>query len=472
MKQVYEQLLKSIPDYKEFLTVDEMEASSQELARKYPDCVTLFPFGTTRDGSTLNCLKIGDGSHTALMFGCPHPNEPIGTMMLEYFTKQLAENEELRKELDYTWYVVKVWDMDGLRLNEKWLKGPYTLYNYSRNFFRPAGHQQVDWTFPIDYKELHFHDTIPESEAMMRLIDEIRPQFIYSLHNAGFGGVYWYLSWQTPEIYEAMREATVKQNIPMHLGEPEAPFCVEWAPAVYQALDIKAEYDYMEKYGNSDMKEAVKWGTCSAAYASDVCQAFTLLTEEPYFYDKRITDMSPSDMPRKDAVLKKLEWEEESNRFIKDTLALTQKYMDEKNPFLLALQAFTTSDSAEATKKMVQENPEYNVTATVAEKFDNLLVSKFYKLLSYGMLIRANEWELERMAQKNDNNSAKADALKTAAQTAAAEHEKLAEKLEEEIDYEVVPIQKLVSIQLECGIIVAEYLKHQNVPEIKTSDVS
>lgn len=106
-------------------------------------------------------------------------------MMLEYFTRALAENKALRDELDYTWYIVKAWDYDGLMLNEKWLKGPYTLYNYSRNFFRPAGFKQVDWTFPIDYKDLHFHEPIPETQAMMKLIDEIRPEFIYSLHNAG-----------------------------------------------------------------------------------------------------------------------------------------------------------------------------------------------------------------------------------------------------------------------------------------------
>ena len=39
----------------------------------------------------------------------PHPNEPIGAMMLEYFTRELAENKELREKLDYTWYIVKSW---------------------------------------------------------------------------------------------------------------------------------------------------------------------------------------------------------------------------------------------------------------------------------------------------------------------------------------------------------------------------
>ena len=178
MKKIYQKLLEGIPDYKEFLTVEEMNSSSKKLAEEHPESVSIFEIGQTRDGIELYCLKIGSGSHTALMFGCPHPNEPIGTMMLEYFSKRLAEDEELRKELDYTWDIVKAWDADGLRLNEKWLKGPYTLYNYSRNFFRPAGFRQVDWTFPIDYKELHFHNTLPETTAMMHLIDKIRPEFL------------------------------------------------------------------------------------------------------------------------------------------------------------------------------------------------------------------------------------------------------------------------------------------------------
>lgn len=379
--------------------------------------------------------------------------------MLEYFSKRLAEDEELRKELDYTWYIVKAWDADGLRLNEKWLKGPYTLYNYSRNFFRPAGFRQVDWTFPIDYKELHFHNTLPETTAMMHLIDEIRPEFIYSLHNAGFGGVYWYLSRKTPEIYEEMREAANRQDVPLNLGEPEAPYCVEWAPAVYQSLGIRQDYDYMEQYGNVDMKEAIKCGTCSADYGKDVCGAFTLLTELPYFYDKRIKDMSPSDILRKDAVLEKLEWNEKSNRFIRETLDISRRYMEEENPFLLALCAFTEDDSGEATKRMVEENPEYHKTATIAEKFDNGLVSKFYKLLSYGMLIRANEYELEKMQGKGEEEQEKAAALKKAFEIAEKEHRELAEYLEQEIDYLVVPIRKLVSIQLECGLLMAEYLK-------------
>lgn len=459
MKKIFDDVINNIPEYKEFLTVEEMDASSKKLAEEFPEIVELFEMGRTRNNHPLYCLKIGNGSNNALMFGCPHPNEPIGAMMLEYFTRELAENKDLRDELDYTWYIVKSWDADGTKLNENWFKGPFTLYNYARNFFRPAGHQQVDWTFPIDYKNLHFHDTIPETKAMMDLIDKIKPKFIYSLHNAGFGGVYWYISRETREIYDDMRNAAKKQGIPLNLGEPEAPYCVAFSPAIYQDLGIRQNYDYLEKYGISNPESVIKVGTCSADYAKEVCGAFTLLTELPYFYDKRINDLSPSDITRKDAVLKSMEFSQEADIFIKETLNSGIQYMDKKNPFRLALEAFTDNDeSNEATKKMVNENPDFAKIATVAEKFDNLLISKFYKMLSYGLLVRANEIELLKMEKDNEDDSEKKLILQKAFNNAEERLKELSELLEKEIDYEVVPIKKLVSIQLECGLLVADYL--------------
>ena len=459
MNPIFTELLNNIPDYKTFLTLEELDASSRALAEKYPDVVSIFEMGRTKDDYPLLCLKIGNGSKNALMFGCPHPNEPIGTMMLEYFTRALAENKALRDELDYTWYIVKAWDYDGLMLNEKWLKGPYTLYNYSRNFFRPAGFKQVDWTFPIDYKELHFHSPIPETQAMMKLIDEIRPEFIYSLHNAGFGGVYWYETAATPEIWDDLHAAPLSQDVPMNLGEPEAPYCQLLAPAIYKELSITDEYDYLEKYGTKNIGQAIKVGSCSADYANRRWGSFTMLTEEPYFFDRRINDLSPAGITRGEAALEGLDWGAQANRFLSGELNKTIQYMDAENPFRLALEAFTVNRSEEATRNMIASNPDFAKPATVAEKFDNLLVKKFYKLLQYGMLIRANELELERMRAAGEVNPQKEAALTAAVAAATQEHKKLADYLEEAIDYEVVPIRKLVYIQLCCGLHMAEYLK-------------
>jgi hypothetical protein len=461
MKKVFETVLQNIPDYKEFLTLNELDESSRKLVWTYPDVVSLFEIGKSRAGHPLLCLKIGSGSKNALMFGCPHPNEPIGTMTLEYFTKQLASNDALREELDYTWYVVKAWDADGLVLNEGWLKGPYTIYNYSRHFFRPAGHKQVDWTFPIDYKDLHFHDPIPETQAMMRLIDEIKPHFIYSLHNAGFGGAYWYISAPVDPLYDDMRAAAGRVGVPLNLGEPEAPYCKALSPAIYESLGIEQEYDYLEQYGATGIPEIIKVGTCSESYARERHGSFTLLTELPYFYDARIMDLSEGTMPRRDAVTAQLDQSEECNAFIRALMDKTREWVDAENPFLLALDAFTVSRGEESTRRMIAENPDFAKTATVAEEFDNLLISQFYKSLSYGMVARMNEHELLQMRESGEHNPEKEAALGEALALAQKAHKDLTDQLERDIHYDVVPIQKLVSIQLECGLLVSDYLRNK-----------
>ena len=457
---LFEKLLEEIPSYEHFLTAEELDENSRKLAEKYPDAVSLSVIGKSRAGKDLLCLKIGDEPKTALMFGLPHPNEPIGTMMLEYLTERLAADEELRHAFGYTLYAVKAWDYDGYERNEGWIKGPYTLTNYSRNFYRPIGKQQVDWTFPVDYKELHFHDVMPEAEAMMKLIDAIRPDFIYSLHNAGFGGVYWYLTKDLDKnLYESLYEAPRKQEIPIHFGEPESPALQVFYPAVFESGGICQEYDYLEKYGVKDIASEIDCGTCSDEYAHQLCGSITFLTEMPYFYDARIADRSESDITRGEAIKTRIAWTKESNRKLKEALALSEDCLGNDNPFRDSVVCFMKTGSDEAELRMADEDPAYQNKATVAEKFDSIQCSKFYRLLSYGMLVRANELALSRLTEATPENGIRRAKLQKGLARSAELHAALSEELEEEMQYSVIPIRKLVNVQLECGLKVAEYLK-------------
>lgn len=461
MKKIYSDLVARVPEYKEFHTVDKLDTNSKNLAEKFPNIVELFELGKSRDNHSIYCLKIGNGRNNGLMFGCPHPNEPVGTMMLEYFTEELAKNKQLRETLDYTWYIVKCWDVDGTKLNEKWFKGPFTLYNYSRNFFRPASNQQVDWTFPIDYKNLHFHDILPETKAMMTLIDQIKPIFIYSLHNSGFGGAYWYITDEAEEVYDDLRNAAIKQGVPLSLGEAESPECEAYDRAIYKNLGLKAIYDHMEKYGETHPEKYIKNGTMSSDYAKTHYNSFTLLTEIPYFSSKDTSDLSESAITRKDVVLKKIAANTVIDSFINKTLANIDSYIREDNPFKLALDSFIGDDNSnKILRKMIEDNPDFLRKATESERFDNLFISKFYKMLSVGLLVRAIEVELEKIKNTEEINTAKAKSLKSNFNSSLDKLKKLNGELEKNIDYKVVPIKKLVSIQLECGLIMAEFLKN------------
>ncbi|MGC9086324.1 MAG: M14 family zinc carboxypeptidase, partial [Thermoproteota archaeon] len=133
MPDILGEVIEHVPSYNAFMTVEELDESAVKLAEKYPDVVKLLDIGTTREGDKIYALRIGKGKNKALLFGCPHPNEPVGTLVLEYLSWELAKNDKLREVFDYTWYIVKVADKEGLRLNSGWLKGPFTPLNYAKN---------------------------------------------------------------------------------------------------------------------------------------------------------------------------------------------------------------------------------------------------------------------------------------------------------------------------------------------------
>ncbi len=76
----------------------------------------------------------------------------------------------------------------------------------------------------------------------------------------------------------------------------------------------------------------------------------------------------------------------------------------------------------------------------------------FYQLLNWGLMVRSVEFELER---KDDPAIAKVkeETEEILKREAAA--------LERELDYEVIPIKKLVGVQLESGLAVLERLSRQ-----------
>lgn len=455
----FQSIITNVPDYKAFLTVDELDASARKLANEFPEAVTVFEAGRSRMGHSILCMKIGNGPKNALCVACPHPNEPIGAMTLEYFSLILAENDDLREELGYTWYMIKCIDPDGVRLNEKWFKGPFNVYNYIKNYYRPIGFEQVEWTFPIDYKELNFHNPLPETEALMALIQELKPAFLYSLHNAGFGGAYWYLTHDLPELYDDLRNSALKQGIPLNLGEPEEPFITKFSPAVFKNMTIGEAYDFIEKF--SGEKPNINNGTSCSDYASSITDCVTLLPELPYFFDSRIEDLRNSEISRKEAILQNIKQSMDHFSRLDQLLAEVRPYISEQNPFVkLAEEAIQhIKEGSEAKIKWAESNPEFEKTASVAEVFDNLQAAKFYNGLYLGLTVRTLEFEIERQKRQGNRDDRAIKILVETFEKGEKILKEYCECLERELNYSVIPIQKLVRVQLESGLIVADYIR-------------
>jgi hypothetical protein len=444
-------ILNDIPDYQVFLTVDELKASTHQLANRYPNAVEVLPIGHSRQGDPIEAIKIGDGPRQALLFAMPHPDEPIGSMMLEYLSLRLAEDDVLRESLGYTWYLVKCIDPDGTRLNEGWFKGPFSIENLARHYYRPPAYQQVAWTFPIDYKTLHFHDPMPETQALMALIERVRPDFMYSLHNSGFGGVYFYIWEEAPPLYEPFHKLVESQGLPLHLGESERPYEIEYASAIYKDSSIAAEYDYLEEQTDTDPAEIITGGTLSFEYARAFCDPFTLICEMPYFYHPAIDDTSASDMVRRDAILQAIAESREDVNFLKGLYDAVKGELTVPSPFRDVIEETLGTALAElaAEESWARTDPKTAEMATVAEKFDSLVIRRSDRLFGLSMFVRLLDAQIAVTGESPSLSSAR-EAAKAAFEARSAD-------LEAELDYTVVPIQKLVRVQLGSALLTADY---------------
>ena len=453
----FEHLLNNIPDYKEFLTVDEMDASSHKLAEDYPDLVEIWEAGKSRGGHPIYVLKIGNGSKNAFMFGCPHPNEPMGCMMLEYFSRYLCEHDDFREEFDYTWYLIKSIDVDGTILNQGWFKGPFTLYNYAKNFYRPIGSEQPEWTFPFEYKKYKWDTPLPETKVLMDIIDDKKPTFMYSLHNAGFGGAYWYLTKEAPEIYDKLYKAAEKNRVPLHLGEPEAPFIPSFSKAIYKMLTMADEYDFAEQYGQGDPVEMMFAGDSSDAYAKKY-GTFCLVAELPYFYSPKIEDTSELPFTRLEAVERGLN---EGQKIYDEMAECFEKFRALCGPDNVFVKIVGRSlddrkKDYETQLNFARQNEDNKKPCKVSEEFDNAIVTKFYQMLSWGSLIRGAKYELEHR-----KGTPEEEMLTSVIEEMEEKLLTLSKEVEEKTQYSVVDIKRLVGVQLESGMIVADYLKNQ-----------
>ncbi len=447
-------ILNDVPDYQVFLTVDELKNSTRQLANRHPEIVEILPIGKSRQGEIIDAIKIGHGPKVALLFAMPHPNEPIGSMMLEFFSQQLAEDEGLCESLGYTWYLVKCIDPDGTRLNEGWFRGPFTLENYARHYYRPPAYQQVAWTFPIDYKTLHFDAPIPETQALMGIIEQVKPDFMYSLHNSDFGGVYYFLWEAAPPLYDHFHNLVESQGLPLHMGESERPYEEQYASAIYRDSSITEEYDYLDKHTDTDPAEIITGGTLSFEYARRFCDPFTLICEMPYFYHAAINDASPSDMLRRDALLQAITESRESVEVLAELYDAVKGELTVSSLFRDAVEEHLRASPQEIAveEEWVRTNPKTEGMATVAEKFDNVIIQKYYRLTMLGMFLR--------MLQTQISKTGATPVLISAQETTKDAFDKRAAALEAEIDYTVIPIQKLVRVQLGSGLLAAHYTAH------------
>jgi hypothetical protein len=430
-------LLARVPDFREFLTLEELRASSQGLVDEFPGVARLETVGASAEGRPIELLTIGRGARPALLLGVPHPNEPIGTLTLEFLCRLLCEDPELRARLDATVHVIKVADPDGLVLNQGWFKGAFSPLRYALEYYRPPHREQVEWSFPVEYKTLRFATPSPETACVMRVMERVRPRFFYSLHNAGFCGVYFYVSHERPALFTALHDLVASQGLPLHRGEPEVPYLRTLAPAVYALFGIDETYEFMARALGEDPAPLIEAGTSSDDWLRGVSDAFSLVCELPYYTAPGLEDTGPAGTSRRAAVLAGLARAGTLHAECTRAFGAFRGRAPEHR-----LTRSVTTYLAKTPKRLAAERahaqrPDYAREATRAEALDATTCKAFYHLLYLGEVSRLAEMVGERRL-----------AGELRARLAA-----LVGEIERESALRVLPLRPLVAVQAGAGLL-------------------
>jgi len=383
-------LLAGMAPVEAFPTVDEMAAFTRRLAVEHPDRVSVREIGHSRAGDPIQLLSIAvpGARGRALVIGQPHPNEPIGMATIVAMVEGLLRHPALLEQYAVDWHFVPVADPDGTRLNEGWFAGPFTREHYARSFFRPAGDQQVEWTFPFRSGEFEVAKPMPETRALMAAIDEIRPTALASLHNGELGGGYFYVQEGAARDYcERLGELCLAHGIPLHLGDPETPFSELLAPAVFTVPTARQIHDYVVGVGGDPA--SLVTGANSAEYAEQYGELHGIAIELPYWRDARSDDTTPHPSGRslREVVLEGLDLQQEMDARLADLL---RRGAVQPSPFNEALVGFLgMGDYLEVQRQEAANNPDGDHPATVAEVFSVMDNVHMFRLRLGGMLLRA-----------------------------------------------------------------------------------
>nr|WP_239157995.1 M14 family zinc carboxypeptidase [Streptomyces sp. SID13726] len=196
-----------------------MERRARTLARAAPGRLRLRQAGESRAGRPLWLLSAGHGERQILTVAGAHANEPVGGASALRLAALFARRPGLLEQLGCTWHFLLCLDPDGARLAHGWQpeEPAPSLTECHRFFYRPAFARQPE-SLPAPPGA-----PLPESAALLRLLDELRPVAQFTLHGIEFGGAFMMMTREVPGAARAFRETAAQLRVPVDLHPVDGP---------------------------------------------------------------------------------------------------------------------------------------------------------------------------------------------------------------------------------------------------------
>ena len=388
----YDDVVSSLPEATALPSVDRIEAATDRLLAASPR-VTAGRCGVSRAGRPLRCLEVGGGPLRAVVVGLPQPGGGIGSLALEHLIALLAATD-LSERLGFRFSIVRVGDPDGARLNEPWFERPSDLTGHVLGAYRPAAGDDPEWSYPVSYQRYAFRRPLPETAAIMAVIDREPTDCFMALHDSSFCGVRFSLSDDDEILRGDLLAAVAAAGLPLHLGEPEAPYVEPLGEAVYRRFGLRAQYDYLARCG-IDAAAVLESGTCSQEYATGAWDAFSVIAEAPLFSTALIADAGGSGVVRRAARLAGIEREQSHVDWLKARFPKVATHLVAESPWLRAVRSYLIAAKTDlrAERAMLGGTTAFDAEATIAQLVDSVQLrelSALRRLGQFAAMVRAD----------------------------------------------------------------------------------
>ncbi|SEO36364.1 M14 family zinc carboxypeptidase [Actinacidiphila rubida] len=265
-------------------TVSGVAAAARVLALRHPDLCRMRLAGESRAGRPLWLLSVGHGRRRILAVAGPHPDEQAGGATALWLAEQAVRDRRRLAEADVTWDFLLCLDPDGTVLNENGPAGERPPAVHYRHTFRPHAAEQPEWAGSLRSPR----EELPETFALLAIIDELKPVLQFSLHGTDVGGSWVQLTGDVPGLAEPFGKYAAELDIPVQTGTFDALFWQSAGPGVF-VLPPRGE---QERFGTEP--ESADGSTWSRPHRHG---GLTVLVEVPMWATRRVADPAPHPDP-------------------------------------------------------------------------------------------------------------------------------------------------------------------------------
>jgi hypothetical protein len=240
-----EEVLRDLPHFDTFCSVAKLHALVKQLREDERFGVEVV--GTSVNGVPIHHVRFGRGRVKVLLVAFPDCMEPIGGMTAYSVLTLLARRNAELLAADVEWHIVPCIDPDGAMQNERWTQKPFTLESFVKGYYVQARSEQVDNSFPIAHKKLVWTQPSREAAILQGVLDRVRPDFFFSLHNAWAGGAFYFVSRDIGrKCYDELYRFLSRERFPLQRRPMWKEVCPQFSEGVVELYSVRKYYDCLE----------------------------------------------------------------------------------------------------------------------------------------------------------------------------------------------------------------------------------